>query len=330
MSLTPNTAHYESRGAIMQKLSLGWILAGAALVLLAPDDALAQGLKSANTLGDLICNVKTNAEPYKRILGAVAYISGAFMMVRGILMLKKQGENPNDPQTVKAVAHLFAAGALLAFPQFVGVIQRTLFGQGSAAGKFGCDPSSSSGIGEGGGLDLMMQRLVKDVHKPMFVLLSAISVITGLTLIFRGLMRGAKTGTDPRAADPKAIVANWVIGAILIAMGTSLPMIMKSIFGESSISNMNSASLIQWSNIVGSGVSADSADKTMKAVLAFVQIIGGISFLRGWLMVKGHLEGGQPPLAQGMTHIIGGALAINIDKALQIMDKTLGTGVIKG
>ncbi|MFA6279430.1 MAG: hypothetical protein WC612_01375 [Bdellovibrionales bacterium] len=300
-----------------------WFLPLFVVTLFSPSIAWAA---DADTLGALLCNAKTAGTSYPYILNATAYIAGAFAAVRAFLLFKKHAENPSQSQIVSGIAHAVGAGFLLSLPTFAGVIQRSVMGSVSGSWESGC---AGGAVGAASSLDVMMQNLVKNIHGPMFKLIAMISVIVGLTFIVRGLLAGVKTGTDPRASSPKTIIVNLVIGAVLISIGSVLPDILKTLFGTGDVSNMSSFSGIAWSKFVGSGVDTTAADNTVKAILAFIQIIGGIAFLRGWLIVKSAVEGGgQATIPQGVTHIVGGAMAVNIDVMLKIIDKTFGTGII--
>lgn len=303
-----------------------WFFTLVCLVVLFPVNA-----EAAQTFGSIICNIKKTSSGYVRILNAVAFIVGLLAFIRGILFFKKHSDNPNDSQVTKAVAHLIGGALLMAMTAAVFYVQNTVLGvSGRKSGNFeSCN--GSGGSSQAMGLDEMMSNLVNDIHGPMFVLLSALSVIIGLTYIYRGLVRGAKTGADPRAANPKDIANHLVIGAILVSMGSMLPSILTSMFGIEDVSSMKNFSGIQWSNFATTGTSLQRADVAVKAVLAFIQVIGGISFLRGWLIIKAAVEGGgQATIPQGATHIIGGAMAINIDVMLRVFDATFGTNLIKG
>ena len=299
-----------------------WGLFLASLFVLWPDMA------SAGTLGALICNINHSASGYTRIIGATAFIAGVFIFIRGILIFKKQGENPNEGKTASGIAHFFVGGLLISFPAVVLIMQTSIFGARNQAGTFTCN-ATGGGAGGAQSLDVMMQNFVANVHGPMFIMLSTLSVIIGVTMIFRALLRGAKTGADPRASNPKDIINGLVIGAILVSIGTVLPDMLQTIFGSPNSSRMSTFKAIQWSNFVGNGVNTTAATNTVRAILAFIQIIGGISFLRGWLILKAAIEGsGQATVPQGTTHIIGGAMAINIDVMLRIIDATFGTGIM--
>lgn len=291
-----------------------------AVFLFYPETAMAA------TFGQLLCNARLVGSGYSRVLGAAAYIIGLFLIVRGVFLAKRHAENPNDSQVTKAVAHMFGGGAVASLPAAAGVLQRSIFGAGSGAGSFGCTPGA---VGAATALDVMMQNFVRNIYAPMFSLLSVLSVVIGVTFIVKGLLRGAKTGTNPQAADPKVIITNLVVGAVLISMASALPSVLRTLFGTGvGVSNVTSYTGIQWSSLVGSGVDVTAANNTTRALLAFIQIIGGISFLRGWLLVKTAMEGGQATVPQGITHIVGGAMAINIDLMINLLDDTFGTGVI--
>jgi len=314
------------RASRSSDLSQLWGLAFALVVALWPMPVWAESY-GASTLGHVICNIKDNMRAYPYILNVIAYVMGAFMAVRSFFLFKKHSDNPAQSQVTAGVAHLVGAGFLLSLPSFAGVIQKTVFGDVGGAGKFGCVPTSPSS-GASQGLDQMMTGFVQNIYGPIFSLLSLVSIMIGLTFIVGALLRGAKTGTDPRAADPKSIIAHLVFGSILISIGSVLPSMLQSIFGTGEASKMSSITLIQWSKIAGSGANTEAADKATQAVLAFIQIIGGISFVRGWLIMKKAVEGGgQATIPQGLTHVIGGAMAINIDLMVRAIDKTFGTNI---
>lgn len=326
-----NSASKHERVSFRGKAVIGAGFLLALLFALLPSAAYAAtSTGSASTLGALICNIKDNLSGYPWLLNATAYTIGLFLGVRSIFLFKKHGENPSQPQIVPAIAHFIGAGALLSLPSFAGALQRTLFGGGLAgAGNFSCVAvAGASPTGGPLGLDQMMQNFVHNIYSPIFKLLALICVCVGLTFIISGLLRGAKTGTNPQASDPKAIIAQLIFGSILISAGSVLPTVLQSLFGSGDVSSMTSINLISWSSIVGSGVDTEAADQTVRAILAFIQIIGCISFVRGWMILKKAVEGGQATIPQGLTHILGGAMAINIDVMLRILDKTFGTGII--
>jgi len=67
--------------------------------------------------------------------------------------------------------------------------------------------------------------------------------------------------------------------------------------------------------------------QTMKAVLGLIQIVGLIAFIRGWLYIsKSADQSGQGNFVKGLTHIIGGIMAINIVGVRNVLWGTFGFG----
>lgn len=328
MTLTNRNTDCQSASQRERLLALSWIFLVAACGVLMPTPSFADpgSATATTTLGRMVCNIRTNGLAiYPYVINVVAYIVGVFLITRSFLLLKKHAENPNSSQVVPAAAHMIGGGALLSFPALLGAIQQSLFKSVAGGMSTACEPGSV--MSGAAGLDVMMQNFVRNLYSPTFKLLSILSIIAGMTYIYQGLMRGTKTGTDPRAAAPKDILANLVFGGILISMGTVLPDTLQTIFGSQTVSSMTNISIIKWSTL-GSTGGNEQADKVVAAVLAFVQIIGGISFLRGWLLMKKTVEAGQPGMPTALTHIIAGAMAINIDKMLKILNTTFGVDVI--
>ncbi|MGE4352440.1 MAG: hypothetical protein AB7E52_09675, partial [Bdellovibrionales bacterium] len=126
---------------------------------------------------------------------------------------------------------------------------------------------------------------------------------------------------------PKSIITHFVIGAVLISTGTSFSGVMASLFGDSTVTNVFTYNGISWSNISSDDSTMENAKKTVNAVFAFVQILGLIAFVRGWIVLKTALDGGQATVPQGLVFVIGGVMAVNITRMIEIFDKTFGTHI---
>ena len=65
------------------------------------------------------------------------------------------------------------------------------------------------------------------------------------------------------------------------------------------------------------------------AILAFLQLIGWIGFLRGMYILKGAAEGNQQASAfAAFSHIIGGAIAVNFAAFARALDQSAGLNCI--
>lgn len=278
---------------------------------------------SATTFGQMLCNAKDSLEPIAPLISAIAYICAAIITIKGAYLFKKHADAPHQQATSPAVWHMLGGGALASIPTFAGTLQNSL-GLNGTGGTLHCTAGSVSAAGA---LDVMMQNFTSNITQPMTTLISAIAIAVGLTYIFKGLVASTKIGTDPRAAAPTTIIVNLVMGAVLISVGSSLKMMVMTLFGGNVVT-MNEFQGINWSQFDASTTTTETADKTVKAILMFIQVIGMIAFVRGWLVLKKAAEGGQATVAQGLTHLVGGAMAVNIASMLKVMDKTFGTSIM--
>ncbi len=326
MSSRKNFLTNPSNVPSFDKLAV-WPFVLLAIVFLPTNVWAQEAAETAITLGNIVCNVRNSLPAFAPLISVFAYTVAAFAAVKGVLLYKKHTENPNDNQFVKATAHVLVAGLLAAMPATVGMLQQTLHVGAGAGGSLACGEIAAPALATGG-LDTIIQNFVNNIKNPMMALVSTLSVVMGLYLIFRGLLKGTKVGSDPRAGATHAIMANLLVGAVLVSLGTILSTMLQTVFGDSSISSFSG---INWTNVTAENANTEAIDDTVTAVLTFVQVIGAIAFLRGWLMIKNAVEGtAQVTVPQGLTHVIGGTMAINIGAMLTVFDRTFGTCLVIG
>ncbi len=296
-----------------------------------PHPAAAQIL--ATTLGDMVCNAANELGPFTYLLDGVAYLAGAVFVGQGLMHLKGNPENPNNHPMHKALAHLTFGAFLLALPNFASTLVNSLFFINDGGGMSSCGNYLEPDNGGGDvGLDVLLSNLVNNIADPLDFLVSCSAIIGGILLLVRGLIKGAKYGQDPKANSPTHIIANLLIGTLLIIVGQSFSVVMTSLFGFGAGGMLG---MIGGNDAVTAWTSNWDVDVSQQfitaivAALTFIQLIGMIAFVRGWWIVKTAIEGGgQATMAQGFTHIIGGVLAINIYYFLQVMDATFGAGLL--
>lgn len=280
----------------------------------------------ASTLGDVICNIRNSGSGVPGLLSAIAYIIGAILILRGALLLKKATDSGGQTSPVGGIAMAVSGSAIILLPALGGWLQSSLFA-GTVTGAGGTTGCTAGTVQAATGLDQMMKQFVSNIYDPIFSLIGVLAFIVGLVFIIKGILRMSKTGTDPRAASPKDVIIYLIIGTVLVSLSTVLPMMLQTVLGTGTANNADSfKSIIKWSNLTTG--TTDKMDETVVAILRFVQIVGLIAFFRGWLIIKTAVEGGQATIPQGATHIIGGAMAINIGDMLSIFNKTFGTDVI--
>jgi hypothetical protein len=304
------------------------------------------GMAYVANLGDMFCSVTTNLISSSghgnfgipSLIQGFAYIAGALAIASGLLHLVKRHDAGYREAPSHQILGRFIGGAgLMALPSVVQWLFNTLALQSGDRGinvGSGCNDYFHPGAAYGGiGLDGMMINLVENITNPMTVFLSVVCLIVGMVLVFKGLSKATKYGTDPRAHSMPNILINLVVGAFLITIGTSLEWVFNTIFGGVFFypgdfwANFSGGTLYKEMALTGTDFARFQT--TITEALTFFQIIGYIGFIRGWLILKDAVEGsGQAKVAQGLTHIFGGAMAANIFFVLDLFDHTFGTGFI--
>ncbi len=107
-----------------------------------------------------------------------------------------------------------------------------------------------------------------------------------------------------------------LVAVVLMYLPQTLSDLMLSSFGTTSVTPLS----YNTSSMYGISLQATNA------ILGFVQIVGLISFVRGWIMVvkSAHGTAQGASFGKGATHIIGGILAINIVGTKNAIWSTLG------
>ncbi|HUY67724.1 MAG TPA: hypothetical protein VMV79_00295 [Alphaproteobacteria bacterium] len=291
----------------------------------------APALAQSWTLGEVICNVSNEVGggygfSVSNIISGIAYIAGAILIGYGLIGLKDHMENPKQPPLHQALARMGGGAGLLFLPSMTGWLIDSLYGYQGAGGLTFCGNVMVPATGSSVTLSQLMVNLVYNVKDPFTWMMSVGAVTFGLFLIFRGLVKASKFGTDPRAHSIPVILVNLLVGAVLVTVGQSLGVIMATLFGSNFINP--SSDVLGWNAVTTLNASSEFTTAII-AALTFFQLIGLIAFVRGWLIVKNAVEGvGQATMVQGFTHIIGGVLAINIYGFLEVLDHTFGTGFL--
>lgn len=289
-----------------------------AILALIPEFARAQ------TLGEVMCNASDNVSPLAELFNGFAYILGGIAIGRGLYMLQKRAEGGQKTLS-EGIMYIVGGACLMALPAAIGAVVQSLMATDGGGGLSFCSPGAGASAGEELTLDQMMINLVENIRDPMTFMLSCIAIVMGVFIFVRGLIKATQYGVDPRNNSGPKIVTSLVFGALLFVIGQSLGMIQDTLFGTPEIA---SNSVISWATFDNLDDDSGRFKRAVIAALTFFQLIGMIAFIRGLLLLKTHIEGGQGSMAQGITHMLGGACAINIYLFLKVMDNTFGTGFL--
>lgn len=177
---------------------------------------------------------------------------------------------------------------------------------------------------------------LKKVLNPTLKLLLAISFVIGVVFILRGLMTLRQFSMPlTQATRPGELSGPLVyifVGAVMVYIPTSTDVLsqtvfggtQKSIFGAQGLGGMGKAS----DELMGYGVSQSVEDQwatLVDTVAYYVQFIGFLAFLRGWMLIAHAGQPGVQPgtISRGMVHIIGGILAINFLPLVKVIHNTI-------
>jgi intracellular multiplication protein IcmC len=146
-------------------------------------------------------------------------------------------------------------------------------------------------------------------------LLTAISYVLGMYFIFIGLFKLKEYGESRTMMSGdrhiKGPIIFLLIGAMLLYFPTSVQIGMSTFWTNPSPYSYLQESTSEWSTLIND-------------IYLIVQLIGGISFIRG-LVILSQLShhGGQPNIfGKGIIHIIAGIFCINIYQFVQTVLNT--------
>lgn len=148
-------------------------------------------------------------------------------------------------------------------------------------------------------------------------LVTAFAYVGGLAFVFKGIFKLKKYGEMRTMmsghADLKGALIVLFIGTVLIYYPSLEQSMLLTLFNDTAISPL------EYSNRISLSYQA------YQALLMCVQLVGSISFIRGWFMLS-HLaeQSQQNTLGKALTHIIGGIMAINIQGTINVIQGTLG------
>jgi hypothetical protein len=279
---------------------------------------------AANSVGDMFCNAFRNSGDITVLMSGFAYLTGGTLAIRGIFDLIKRSSDPNHPLR-NGLLGIMAGGMVASLPSLIGWLHRTIYGPIVYHNVNGCVPEATAGPAGAVPLDEMLINFVKNINEPIIALISAMSIILGVIMIFYNMVKLSKFGADAQTNKLTPILASLIIGAMLVAIGHSVDVSLNTLFGAGTpIKHYESLAYAP-----GGAFNMDRFNNAMRAVFVFLYIIGALSFLRGFLILKNALEGqGQATKGQAFTHIIGGTLLINMPGFIEFIENTTGINII--
>jgi hypothetical protein len=276
-------------------------------------------------LSNIITNVTMSWGSFQSILSAVAWLTGAGLGCIAIFKFKDHVDNPQQTPLSAGVKRMLAGGMMLSLPFMLNAVRGSLYG------KMGIGTNSLKNTGWGGvvalspgGLDKMVVDVMSNIAGPLEGLLTAFSYLAGIALLLVGISRLTKRLEEgPRGPAGFGTIMTFIASGALFSFGDSMGTFTSSVFGDN---NLMSVIVIN-SNVITNATDRARIEKVLEGVEVFVMIVGYIAFIRGWFVLKNFADGQQgATMAQGLTFLFGGTVAINLGELINALQNTIGMG----
>lgn len=281
------------------------------------------GTTTTETTGSAICGIIGHTSYVPAFMMAISYTLGLALGVWGLLKIRDHVLNPSQTHLWDGVSRIVAGSAFFSLPLLINVAKNTLYAT-SIGGNYndGFRETSISCTNNLTGLDGALYCMMSDMFAPMHVILNFFAFLAGIALIMIGISRLLKSAQEgARGPAGLGTVMTFLTGGALISYNDLARAMAQTLsFGTitKTYANLNYTT----------GMSDDElahAHTVISAVLKFLIIVGLISFVRGIFIIRGVAEGNsQSSLMAGVTHIVGGALAVNLGPLMNAVQATLG------
>ncbi len=157
-------------------------------------------------------------------------------------------------------------------------------------------------------------------------LITGFAYIAGLFFMLKAVMALKQYGESRTAMSAgnshlKEPMMYFLVGAFLLFFPSGLAVILQTTYGSDTLMEYQAidSKNATWDGLFGSGSAVG------RSLVIIIQTVGGIAFVRGWILIaRGASQGQQPGgTGKGLVHVFGGVLALNIVSTLQIINNTL-------
>ena len=281
------------------------------------DDVADEG----NTLGDMIVNTVNSISNLPDLVAFFAYLTGVVFAAVGIHKLRLHVIlGPQQAPLEDSLKLLFVGGLMLSLPSIAMVAYNTFggVGEGQAINDLGWDTTAIAD----GGVDSMLFNFMQSIYYPMQILIEFFCYVAGAVLMLVAVHRFTKTAQEG-ATGPTGLgtIATFVLAGVLFSIGPSVGTMTETLFGGRD--SMLSVDFMALDESMGAG--SAHAQNVIVSILAFLVIVGILSVIRGFFVLRGVAEGDQQStMMGGVSHVIAGAILVNFGQFANIIQNTLG------
>lgn len=149
---------------------------------------------------------------------------------------------------------------------------------------------------------------------PVLRMVFGMAYVVGAYYVFIALRRLWKLGNGDPHVHAESVVMGLAIAGCLIAAPTAVAADLGTFFAT------NTPSVLQYSGPGGSNMATAA-----KAIVLFIQIVGVIAVIRGFMILRAIAHGNsRDTVSKAATHIFGGAFAANVVGAAILLGNSVG------
>ena len=171
----------------------------------------------------------------------------------------------------------------------------------------------------------VLSSVLSNIDGPLRILLGTICYISGLVLIFRGLIRIPRhSSREGGYLSVPGTIMCFFIGAVMMTMPSQLNIFAQSLFGTDAYSY----SALGYDT--GENEAGKAAIEVITNVLRFIQIFGLIWFISGWFNLLAASENKHGKTIKGsIFKLLAATACINIFHVIEITQNTLGMSIFE-
>lgn len=155
-----------------------------------------------------------------------------------------------------------------------------------------------------------------DVYSGLMDVLAGGAYLIGIWLTIKGILQLVELSKHKHYSIAKPL-SSIGIGTFILFIVSSVDMVAVSIYGASA--GGGASFLMPAPTSMNAQVG-----QALKGVLLFVNMVGFIGFIRGFLLLHQAGQGKDGVIGRGLTHIVGGALAMNATLTAHTLASTFG------
>jgi hypothetical protein len=168
----------------------------------------------------------------------------------------------------------------------------------------------------------MLADFMNSIYEPSDLNIEFFGYVAGVILVMIGITRLMKSALEgPRGPGGIGTMMTFVAGGALLSFSPMIASFSLSLFNQSQTVLVPQ---LQYKAGLGDPEVAH-IEAVISAIIEFVLLLGLVSFLRGIFIVRSVAEGNhQASMMAGVTHLVGGALAVNLGPFINAVESTLG------